>query len=431
MSKSDKKRSVAESELGDAKTPDAHKRRTQSHAQTPSDPNKKEGYSSDSSAGVVAHCEVQDLVLSVRESHDNSLRIFVSNSRPDTHLGSKQGDHVSAFVSFIQMLATVVEDENIKKVSHYLADVAKAVIPDKADIFDEIMKNFYQKAETMYSRVERKKLIAESRDRAEDPDKIERLKNSLKFSERALFRDVIQEMGEGLLKQMNLEEDMAFRKEGEADRAEGSRVKKAVHALKTINTTNRLLSKDVISGNELDFFFHDYVKTGAKCKDGLNAVLHDGGNGYTSSRVIRDWTQTETDKRGILEKINENSTPEKIAGFIGDLFDFQYEKHHSDNIRSLHKVTARHLVIMFHAFDQLQSMSSEDKSAVVKSFLQSEVLEKSGWNKRRGLDIDSLTEGITEHSRIDSGEFFMKSSREQAQMSGSSHRSRGTSGGRH
>lgn len=65
----------------------------------------------------------------------------------------------------------------------------------------------------MYSRVERKRLIAESRDRGEDPDKIERLKNSLKFSERALFRDVIQEMGEGLLKQMNLEEDMAFRKE--------------------------------------------------------------------------------------------------------------------------------------------------------------------------------------------------------------------------
>jgi hypothetical protein len=175
---------------------------------------------------VVAHCKITDLVLSVREDLNNSLRIFVSNSRPDTHLGAKQGDHVSAFISFIQMLATVVEDENIKKVSHYLANVAKAIIPDKSDVFDEILKNFYQKAGTMYSRIERKKLIAESRDRGEDLDKIERLKNSLKFAERAMFRDVIQEMGEALLKQMNLEEDMAFRKEGEADRAEGSRVKK-------------------------------------------------------------------------------------------------------------------------------------------------------------------------------------------------------------
>ncbi len=428
MPKTDKKRSATE--LEDAKTPDAHKRRAQSHVQTPVDPDKKEGYSSDSSAGGVAHCEITDLVLSVREDLDNSLRIFVSNSRPDTHLGSKQGDHVSAFISFIQMLATVVEDENIKKVSHYLADVAKAVIPDKADIFDEIMKNFYQKAETMYSRVERKRLIAESRERGEDPDKIERLKNSLKFSERAMFRDVIQEMGEGLLKQMNLEEDMAFSKVGESDRAEGARVKKAVHALKTINTINKLLSKDLISPNELEFFYHDYLKTGAKCKDGLNAVLQNGENGYTSSKAIRDWTQTEADKREILEKINENSTPEKIAGFIGDLFDFQYEKHRSDNIRSLHKATARHLVIMFHAFDQLQSMSPEDKRAIVQSFLQSEVLEKSGWNGKRGVDIDSLTRGIQEHSRIESGEFSMKSSREKEQMSGSSNRSRRALGGR-
>ena len=81
MPKTDKKRSATE--LEDSKTPDAHKRRAQSHVQTPADPDKKEGYSSDSSAAGVAHCEITDLVLSVREDLDNSLRIFVSNSRPD------------------------------------------------------------------------------------------------------------------------------------------------------------------------------------------------------------------------------------------------------------------------------------------------------------------------------------------------------------
>ena len=429
MPKTNKKRSI--SELADARTPDPRKRRVTSHQQTPGDPTKQEGYSSDSSAGGVAYCEVKDLILSVREDFDNSLRMFVSNSRPDTHLGSKQGDHVSAFVSFLQMLATVVEDENIKKVSHYLADVAKAVMPDKADIFDEIMKNFYQKAEMMYSRVERKRLIADSRERGETPDKIERLKNSLKFSERAMFRDVIQEMGEGLLKQMNLEEDMAFKKVGEADRAEGARVKKAIHGLKTINTINKLLSKDHISTNELEFFYHDYLKTGAKFKDGLNAVLADGENGYTSNRAIRDWTQTVTSKRNILEGIRENVTPEKIAGFFGDLFDFKQSKHKGEDHDTLYKVTARHLVIMFHAFDQLQSISSEDKSSTVQSFLQSEVLEKSGWNKQRGLDLASLVEGIKKHSQIESGKFSMKSSREKAQMSGSSNRSRDTNDGRY
>lgn len=408
MPKSDKKRSI--SELGNAKTPEPHKRKIRSHQQTPADETGQGGYSSDSSAGGVAYCEVKDLVLSVREDFDNSLRMFVSNSRPDTHLGSKQGDHVSAFVSFLQMLATVVEDENIKKVSHYLADVAKAVIPDKADIFDEIMNNFYQKAETMYSRVERKRLIAESRERGESPDKIERLKNSLKFSERAMFRDVIQEMGEGLLKQMNLEEDMAFKKVGESDRTEGARVKKAIHGLKTIHTINKLLSKEHISSNELEFFYHDYLKTGAKFKDGLNAVLADGENGYTSNRAIRDWTQTVTSKRNILEGIRENVTPGKIAGFFGDLFDFQYQKHKSDDARVLHKVAARHLVIMFKAFDGLQSMGMEDKKSIIDNFLQSEILENSGWNRRKGVNIASLEAGIQDRSEVYSDEFSMKSS---------------------
>lgn len=159
--------------------------------------------------------------------------------------------------------------------------------------------------------------------------------------------------------------------------------------------------------------------------------MQDGRNGYTSNRAIRDWTQTVTSKRDILEGIRENITPEKIAGFIGDLFDFQHKKHRGDDLETLYNVTARHLVIMFKAFDQLQSLSSEGKSAIVEGFLQSEVLEKSEWKKRGSLDLGSLVEGIKKHSRIESGEFSMKSSREEEQMFESSHRSRSKSSGRH
>jgi hypothetical protein len=180
-----------------------------------------------------------------------------------------------------------------------------------------------------------------------------------------------------------------------------------------INTINKLLSKDHISPNELEFFYHDYLKTGAKCKDGLNAVLEDGQNGYTSNRAIRDWTQTVSSKRDILERIRENVTPEKIAGFIGDLFDFQYEKHRSDNIRALHKVTARHLVIMFKAFDQLQLMDPDYKNRVIDCFLEKEVIEKSEWSKKEP-SFSKLKNEVGKYADFDSTEVRMKSGTEVA-----------------
>lgn len=341
----------------------------------------------------------------MRTITNNTLIILVSNSRPETHLGKKQGDHVSAFISFIEMLVTASEDKSAKDVAIYFADVAKSVLPEKSDVFDAISLKFQEKASLRYSRSERKALTRQLRERFEDDFMIKKLQTSLKDAERGMIADLIQEMGEAFLKQLNTEKTIAFKKRGDTDRAEGSRVKKAVHALKAINQLEKITKEENVHDIVLEFFYHDYIKVGAKYKDGINAVA--GANRV--NKAIHNWNNTSASKKHILDVLHQNNKPEKIAGFFGDLFDFCYDKHQESDIELLYEVTARHLVIMFRAFDSLQHYENGLRSQIIDTFLQKEVLEKSRWNEHEAvIDLESLKLGIGKYSELQNGGFRMK-----------------------
>lgn len=386
-------------------TPSPWKRAVTRHIYTPIKQDETREYSSDSSADGVAKCKIEDLILSVREIDNHKLIILVSNSRPETHLGKKQGDHVSAFISFIEMLVTASEDKSAKDVAIYFADVAKSVLPEKTDVFDAISLKFQEKASLRYSRLERKALTRQLRGESQDVIMIKKLKTSLKDAERSMIKDLIQEMGEAFLKQLNTEKTIAFKKSGNTDRAEGPAVKKAVHALKAINQLEKITKDENVPDIILEFFYHDYIKVGAKYKDGINAVA--GANGV--NRAINSWNNTSASKKYILEGLHQNTKPEKIAGFFGDLFDFDCDKHQESDLELLYEVTARHLVIMFHAFDSLQKYNDESINNIIDIFLQKEVLERSLWNEHEAeLNIESLNVGIKKYSELGDGVFRMK-----------------------
>lgn len=181
-----------------------------------------------------------------------------------------------------------------------------------------------------------------------------------------------------------------------------------MHALKAINELDAIIKDVTIPDIVLEFFYHDYIKNGAKYKDGLNAVVGDDKR-YTVNRALKEWSTTVTPKRDILEGLHSNVTPEKIAGFFGDLFDFDYNKHKSDDLEVLYEVTARHLVIMFHAFDELQKYDDTSRNKIVDSFLQKEVLEKSRWSEHLvEPDMNSLKKGVGKYGELQNGSFRMK-----------------------
>lgn len=91
------------------------------------------------------------------------------------------------------------------------------------------------------------------------------------------------------------------------------------------------------------------------------------------------------------------------------MFDFCYDKHQESDIELLYEVTARHLVIMFRAFDNLQHYENGLRSQIIDTFLQKEVLEKSRWNEHEAvIDLESLKLGIGKYSELQNGGFRMK-----------------------
>ncbi len=59
----------------------------------------------------------------------------------DTALGKAQGDHVTAYKSFLEMLLTATEGKSVRKAAGIIANVAKSLLPNNAQKFDDILSS--------------------------------------------------------------------------------------------------------------------------------------------------------------------------------------------------------------------------------------------------------------------------------------------------
>lgn len=386
------------------------------HTNTPADPTRAHGYSSDSSADGIQECALEDLVLSVRESINNGFIILISNSRPKTLFGKKQEDHVSAFASFIEMIVAASEDRRAKDVGLSLYNIGISLMPEKTSVFQSVLSNFPSQHQPRYSRMERKALTRRLRNYGENHNDIERLKVALKYAEKAEIKDIIQEMGETFLRQLNIDDTISFRKVGAVDRTEGARVRKATHALKAISdiVTISYTNNDVCD-QEMDYFYENYLKKGAKYKDGFNAIA---GEKVAKNFICALDSYHDIDhKKLALRDYSINVTNDKIASFFGDLFDFNYQKHKSKNIDLLYRVVARHIVIMLHAFNGLQKLDYVPD--IIDTFLSESVLKSNEWDKKPRFTKNDLSQGILRHAEfnVDIKRFAMLTEEEKQRNS--------------
>ncbi len=106
--------------------------------------------------------------------------------------------------------------------------------------------------------------------------------------------------------------------------------------------------------------------------------------------------------------------PKIVGGKFGDLFDFRYL---SEREYLLPIVTARHLIILFHAFPNLQKLDNEIKKKIIDYFVDNNVLEVQGWKVSKtelGAPItkDHISSEMHKYADLSGNKYRMKTTAE-------------------
>jgi hypothetical protein len=186
------------------------------------------------------------LTLSGRYS-DKSVQFTIASNREETSVKNDrgktvQGDHVTAYVAFLEFLFNATNDKAIKDIPDQLIKTMQAILPDAKyqDQTNEIREKF-EEERANYPTRERRKAITSGL-RSLDSPYAEETKNSLKLAENTLIGQLIVEIGQIFLAEINQAKNIAFAKQSgaTADPAEGNRVKQATYTLRLINELKRI-----------------------------------------------------------------------------------------------------------------------------------------------------------------------------------------------
>ena len=106
------------------------------------------------------------LLVSAKYSHRGVTFEVEKGARPDTDIsgasGSVQGDHVTAYISFLEFLLNITDNRPLREVSDHLTDVAKSILAssEQHKVFDDLKKEFDLEISEYCPREQRKRLTA-------------------------------------------------------------------------------------------------------------------------------------------------------------------------------------------------------------------------------------------------------------------------------
>lgn len=349
-------------------------KRRRSLSEAPYSPKNRQrggsGSSSEDSGNDVAVATNSDLIVSLRETltGENQRPIFllsISNSRSDTILGKVQGDHVTAYQAFLEMLIIASEGYDIREVTTTIAKIAKAIMPNKENLFDDLLNDISNKEKESLSHHERREVVAVLKNLV-SKEILAKTQKDLIAGKRKIYMEAVEKMAQTFIEEINLDDNIAFKKMGPSDGAEGAKIRVATHALKAASALTHLINDSTTRAE--NHFYDDYIKVRAPYKDGANALF--GKDNIIDIHKNQDKTKIDwTDLYGLIKE-------EKIAEFFGTMFDFKYDNHFREDIDVLYEVVAKHLIIMFNAFENLKK---RDTDHIIDLFLKKQVLENSGW----------------------------------------------------
>lgn len=364
----------------------------------------------------------QSILLKVKvpEDEKKEFQVIISNDRPDTNLPKhKQGNHISAYITFIHLLISAVECEDAQEVSSRISKTLENIIPSQEVSNKELLAFNEQKLSTFTSRDSRKRKTASSRagmqlmqcTQEEIEKEVAELKNIIKSSNNYIIADIIENAGNMLLKCLNKDDHMAIAKivqDGNGG-VEGSVVRSAINCLNTanriidiMNEANRTIDIKDEEGNKqykrlVENFIEDYCQRYSSLKSGLKRIMCSNDkikdfeiNGKIKSQfenLSKNLKNPEIilESKNLFNNLLFNGGSKKvhqtnICDSVSNLFDFKHSENQAlANVEPiLYKVTARHLAIIFNAFPSLKTLDNEN-NGIIKNYFLEFVLENQGW----------------------------------------------------
>jgi hypothetical protein len=231
---------------------------------------------------------------------------------------------------------------------------------------------------------------------------LNKVKQSLKASEDNLRYKLAAKISDTFLRELNMDDYVAFAKVTESDPQEANRVKYSVYALSSLNKLLGLVSiKDLvqleakqivnkIADQDLDKIHEQIFLSNSKFKTGLKRLLGLLPETEETKIALSEFDkkikgfEEEANKKELLififEKLKTIDIKGKASELVISLFDFKYLDHQADHeiLKTLSIVCIRHLAIINQCFPNI-SANPDLKAKLEEGFLENGVLKKSGW----------------------------------------------------
>jgi hypothetical protein len=356
------------------------------------------------------------------------------------------------------MICTTVEGEEVTNIPDRIRKIANSVLDEETKLkdFERKVDEFKSMQGVSFAREDRKKLTFSLRNIPKDipntvtqnddqkqslyylaqfsPDKINKLKKSLKESEDNQIAELIEDLGSSLLSSMQQLEGIAFPKikEGSKDLKEGQRVKNAINTLKAYDWIIKLQEIEKQQNSEayreIIGQFGDLLQEKySPLKAGLKALFENKNQDLFNLLENRKNLESDEKINEIVKKMLKLKPDTGIIGeCIGNLFDFKASDSRAKEPDTLYKVVARHIVIAFNAFENIGSIGENYKGSIINSFINNGVLIKNNWKdvkvgeKREEvkLDVNIIKERIKRYANLSENKMLSKNNQKSLENLG-------------
>lgn len=356
------------------------------------------------------------IFLRVIETAEGS-KLSLTDARPPTHLGKSQGDHITAYVAYLDLIMTLGDGMNTREVAEVVAKVSTALVPGLDDILDAIVKRGDEQLVRYPDRELRKNIYNAMKVYPQfNADERRKAKNAFIAARNTVYCRTIEAMVEACLISFNNNKmavlAKAVKSVKEPGRAPGPVERYAIGRLRLLNRGFLDIPLHLDERDWVDDFYQRYVVGDATQATVLNRLWesHKGGTGWRDCikrelEKSKQWDESKclspnnpqklhadflkhfddhkAKKAGIealLSDVRSTCSNELLASLFLDLLDFPYEKNRTDTLKSedIGRILAFHLLVMFHSFKGIAEKC--DRAEVVELFA-----EKARTLDRRGF----------------------------------------------
>ena len=392
--------------------------------------------SSKSSASINYNPEVTYIV-----SSNSEVFFSIPATRSKTPKNFRQGDHVTPYSSFLYLLFNHIQYKPFSAILTSLEQFLTSCLgPDLKREFELRREEFVGILEAAKEnndsgkqiRATLRQLTKEGTGENNDKEKLENLvincKETYKFYKNNAIASVIAKIGTLFLNKINKLHDISIfndaattksedsatseaEKSSEAKKsnnysASGSRIRSEIHFLNLVNlAAKRQNCQDQKIKSKMT---DDFLKTTTKSDQKKYSEL-----------LESELNELRTIKSDIEEKLQENSKKllSEIATSVGAIFDYKYNDQDQNSASNLLDLFARHIVIIFNAFDDLGFLLKNEqcRTFMLKKIIEHELLASQHWeylqpaikpddfiaNLSELIDFDRISTKFSEASRAD------------------------------